>query len=64
MRLCGFESDMRAREINGVGTVGLFFGLNRGVKATLLLFEHLDTFEVGIMRTKFLPTEHVEEMFL
>ena len=55
---------MRAREINGVGTVGLFFGLNRGVKATLLLFEHLDTFEVGIMRTKFLPTEHVEEMFL
>ena len=48
MKSCGSLSNMRAREIDAVGTVDLIVSSNQGVGLAFLQAEYLGTLEVGL----------------
>jgi hypothetical protein len=64
MRSCGSLSDTRAREVEGVGAVGLIVSSNGGVRLTFMRAEYLGTLEVRTTNTKFVSARHVEEDLL
>ena len=64
MRPCCSLSDTRAREVEGVGAVGLIVSSNGGVRLAFLRAEDLGTFKVGTTSTKFIHAFKVEENLL
>ena len=61
MRTCGSLSDIRAREVKGVGAVGFIVNSNGLVGFAFLRAEYLGTLEVRTTSTEFIPARHVEE---
>jgi hypothetical protein len=64
MRPCGSLSNTRAREVEGVKTVGLIVSSNGCVRLTFLRAEDFGTLEVGTTSTEFIHAFKVEENLL
>jgi hypothetical protein len=57
-------SGAKAREVQGVGAVGLIVSSNGGVRLAFLRAEYLGTLEVGTTSTEFVYAFKVDENLL
>jgi hypothetical protein len=64
MRFCGSLSYTMVREIDDVGTIGLFANSTRVVRFVLVQSDHCDTLKMRNTSAKLFPTEHVKKIIL